>query len=120
MVSPNNNYLVRKIGTNKSQVLHRMRMSEFTPRQPPSDKRTTPQEWKSDPEVSLKHDDLYARAWECDYEQLIFDGENKNGTPPNSLEIPVQSDVSTEEMRSTPGLTHQCSPKIFPQNGRLK
>ena len=31
-VLPNNNYLVRKIGTNKTQVLHRMRMRQFTPR----------------------------------------------------------------------------------------
>ena len=30
-VLPNNNYLVRKIGTNKTQVLHRMRMRQFTP-----------------------------------------------------------------------------------------
>ena len=32
-VLPNNNYFVRKIGTNKTQVLHRMRMRQFTPRQ---------------------------------------------------------------------------------------
>ena len=36
-VLPNNNYLVRKIGTNKTQVLHRMRMRQFSPRQPPAD-----------------------------------------------------------------------------------
>ena len=29
-VLPNNTYLVRKIGTNKTQVLHRMRMRQFT------------------------------------------------------------------------------------------
>ena len=29
---PNNNYLVRKNGTNKTQVLHRMKMRQFTPR----------------------------------------------------------------------------------------
>ena len=29
-VLPKNNYLVRKIGTNKAQVLHRMRMRQFT------------------------------------------------------------------------------------------
>ena len=34
-VLPDNNYLVRKIGTDKTQVLHRMRMRHFTPRQPP-------------------------------------------------------------------------------------
>ena len=29
-VLPNNNYLVLKIGTNKTQVLHRLRMRQFT------------------------------------------------------------------------------------------
>ena len=86
---PNNNYLVRKIGTNKTQVLHRMQMRQFTPRQPPADIRITPQESKPDPEVSLKHDCLYARAWECDYEQPICDAENNNATPPNAQEVPV-------------------------------
>ena len=67
-VLPNNNYLERKIGTNKAQVLHRMRMRQLTPHQPPAEIRITPQVYKPDPDVSLKHDDLYARAWECDYE----------------------------------------------------
>ena len=52
---PNNNYLVRKLGTNKTQVPHRMRLCLFTPRQPIPDVQTTPQEWKSDPEVIVKH-----------------------------------------------------------------
>ena len=113
-VLPNNNYLVRKIGTNKTQVLHRMRMRQFTPRQPPADIRVKPQEYKPDPEVSLNHDYLYARAWEYHYEQPIFDAGNDNVTQPNSHEIPIQSDLSTEEMRNTPGTTHECSPEIFP------
>ena len=62
-VIPNNNYLVRKIGTNKTQVLHWMRMRQLTPRQPPADIAVKPQEYASDPEMSLHHDDLYARAW---------------------------------------------------------
>ena len=71
-VLPNYNYLVRKIGTNKTQVLHRMRMRQFIPRQAPADIPVKPQEYKSDPEVSLNHDDLYATAWEYVYEQPIF------------------------------------------------
>ena len=118
-VLPNNNYLVRKIGTNKTQVLHRMRMRQFTPGQPPADITVKPQEYKSDPEVSLNHDDLYARAWECDYEQPIFDAENGNRAPPNQREIPVQSDSSTEEIRNTPGNPHECSPEIFPNTDEL-
>ena len=67
-VLPNNNYLVRKIGTDKTQVLHRKGMRQFTPRQPPVDIRIKPQEYKSDPEVCINHDDLYARPWEHHYE----------------------------------------------------
>ena len=114
-VLPNNNYLVRKISTNKTQLLHRMRMRQFTPRQPPADITVKPHEYKSDPEVSLYHDDLYARAWEHDFEPPIFDAENDNETPPNQREIQVQSDSSTEETRNTQGTTHECSPEIFPQ-----
>ena len=119
---PSNNYLVRKIGTNKTQLLHRMRMRQFTPRQLPADIIVKPQENKSDPEVSLNHDDLYARAWEYDFEQPIFDAENDNAVPPNNAvqrEIPVQSDFSTEEMRNTPGNPHVCSPEVFPNTDEL-
>ena len=81
-------------------------MRQFTPCQPPVDIRISPQEYKPDPDVSLKHDDLYATAWEYDYEQRIFDAEDNNATPANSHEIPVQSDFSTEEKRNTSGTTH--------------
>ena len=37
-VLPNNNYLVRKIGTNKTQVLHQMRIRQFAP--PPNHQLT--------------------------------------------------------------------------------
>ena len=113
-VLPNNNYLVRKNGTDKTQVLHRMRMRQFTPRQPPADIIVKPQEYKPDPEVSLYHDDLYARAWEHDFEQPVFDDENDNAVPPNQREIPIQSDLSTGEMRNTRGTTHECCPENFP------
>ena len=86
---PNNNYLVSKIGTNKTQVLHRMRMRQLTPHQPPADITVKPHEYKSDPEVCLNHDDLHARAWEYDFEQPIFDAENNNEAPPNQREIQV-------------------------------
>ena len=116
---PNNNYLVRKIGTNKTQLLHRMRMSQFTPRQPPADITIKPHKYEFYPEVSLNHDDLYARAWEYDFEQPIFDAENDNEAPPNQQEIPVQSDFSTKEMKTTPRNPHVRSPDIFPNTDEL-
>ena len=57
-VLPNNNFLVRKIGTNKTQILHRMRLRQFTPHQPIPDTPVTPRKWQLDPEVIIKHDDL--------------------------------------------------------------
>ena len=70
-------------------------MRQFAPRQPPADIPVKPQEYKPDPEVSPNHDDSYARAWEYDFEQPIFDTENDNAAPPSSQEILVQSDFST-------------------------
>ena len=110
----NNNYLVRKIGTDKTQVLHRMRMRQFTPRQPPADIRVNPHEYKPDPEVSINHDDLYARAWEYHYEQPIFDAENDNSVSPNQPETPIQTDLSTGKKRNTRGTTHECPSEISP------
>ena len=94
-------------------------MRQFTPRQPAADIQVKPQELKSDPEVSLNHDDLCARAWEYDDEQLIFGAENNSAAPPTSQEVLTQSDFSTEEMRNTPGATHKCSPEISPQTDEI-
>ena len=118
-VQPNNNYLLRKIGTNKTQVLHHMRIRQLTSRQPPADIRITPQQWEPDLEVSLKHDHLYARAWKGDYEKPIFDAENNNATPPISPKFPAQSGLSTEEKQNKPGIVHECSPEFFPQTEQL-
>ena len=116
---PNNNYLVREICTNKTQVLHRMRMRQFTPHQPPADITVKPQEYKSDPEVSLNHDDLYARSWEYDFQQPIFDAENDKAAPPNLQETPLQSDYSAEEMSNTPRNLHVRSPEHLPETGEV-
>ena len=96
-----------------------MRMRQYTPRQPPADIRITPHEYKPGLDVSLKHDDLYVRAWECDYDNSIFDAENINATPINSHEFPVQYDLPTEGIKNTPGTTHECSPQTLPQTEEL-
>ena len=116
---PNSSYLVRKIGTNKTQFLHRMRRRQFTPRQPLPDKGITPEEWKPNPEVGLQHDDLYTRAWECDYERPVVDAENNNATPPHLPENAVESDLSIEETWNKPGTAGERSWEIFPQTEEL-
>ena len=83
----NKNNLEQKIETDKAQVLHRMRLRQFLTRQKILDIEITPQEWELDPEIIIKHDDLYAKAWECEYEKPIFDNDHNNAAIPNSPEV---------------------------------
>ena len=114
-VLPNKIYLVRKIGTNKTQILHRMRLRQITPRQPIPDIPITPRKWQPDPEVVITHDDLYARAWECEYDEPIFDSDYNNLATPRSPEITIRSEQAADEMRRTPGIIPENSPEIIPQ-----
>ena len=114
-VLPNNNYLVRKIGTNKTQILHRMKPRQFTPRQPLPDVPVTQREWQPEPEAVITHDGLYARAWECEYDEPIFDSDHSNLAVPSSPEVTVRSEQTSDEMRNTPGKIPENSPEMIPQ-----
>ena len=117
-VLPINNYVVRKVGTNKTQILHRMRLRQFTPRQPIPDIQVTPREWQPDPEVTIKHD-LYARAWECEYNKPIFDSDRDNLVSPKSPEITVRSGEAADETRSTPGVIQEDSSNTLPHTNEI-
>ena len=114
-VLPNNNILVRKIGTNKTQILHRIRLRQFTPRQPITDIPITPREWQQDPEVVITHDNFYARAWECEYVEPIFDSDYNSLATPSPPEITIRSEQAADEMRNTPGIIPGISSEIIPQ-----
>ena len=101
-VLPNNNYLVRKIGTDTTQILHRMRLRQFTPRQPIPDIPVTPREWQPGPELVITPDDLYARAWECEYNEPMFDSDYNNLATPSPPEITKRSEQAADEKRNTP------------------
>ena len=117
-VLPDNEYFVRKIGNYKTQILHRMRLQHFTPRKPIPDIPITPREWQIDPEIVNKHDDLYARAWECEYGEPIFESDYNNLATPISPKITIRSEQTAEEMRNTPGAIREHSPEIIPQPHR--
>ena len=113
-VLPNNNCVVRKIGTKKTQILHRMRLRLFTPQQPIPDIPVTPREWQPDPEIITKQDDLYARAWECEYDKPIFDSDSDDVVSSNSQEVTVRSGEEADATGSTPGTTQEDSSNIPP------
>ena len=101
-VLPNENYIVRRINTNKTQILHRIRLKKFVPNQPLED-YFREQRLQPDEEIVIPQDDLYIITWETDFgEQLITRGHHPiptsvpNGEQPNAAE-PSHSDVDENE-----------------------
>ena len=96
-----------------------MRLRLFTPRQPIPDVQTISQEWKPDPEAIIKHDDVYAGAWESEYETPIFDNGQLEPDNDNSLEISVRHDLPNEKTCTIPGTIQEDSPEILPHTDEI-
>ena len=71
-VLPNNNYIVRNITTNKTQILHRIRLRKYNPEKPPEDNYQETQ-WQTDDNIVVPQDDLYTIAWEAEFGGHLFD-----------------------------------------------
>ena len=101
-VLPNEKYIVRRINTNKTQILHRIRLKKFVPDQPLED-NFREQRLQPDEEIVIPQNDLYIITWETDFaEQLITRGHDPiptsllNGEQPNTAEQ-SHSDVDENE-----------------------
>ena len=64
------------------------------------------------------NNDLYARAWDCEYDEPKFDSDYNNLATPTSPEITIRSDQPADEIRSTPGTIPGNSPEVIPQPDR--
>ena len=71
-VLPNNNYILRKLNTNKTQILHRIRLRKYNPEKPPEDNYQKTQ-WQIDKNIVVPQDDLYTIAWEAEFGGHLFD-----------------------------------------------
>ena len=96
-----------------------MRLRSFTPRQPIPDVQPKAQEWKRDPEVIIKHEDLYARAWESEYETSIFDNDQHEPDSGNSPEVTVRHHIPNEQTCTFPGIIQEDSPEILPHTDEI-
>ena len=72
-VLPNNNYIVRRLGTNKTQLLHRIRLRKFTPQAPLADIFVRETDWQKDDQMTIANDDLYAQSWNTNFGANPFD-----------------------------------------------
>ena len=96
-----------------------MRLRHFTPRHPLPDTPVTPREWQPDPEVIIKHDDLCAGAWECEYDKPILDSHRDNLVSPNSPQVTVRSGEAADEARSTSGTIQEDSSDTLPHTDQI-
>ena len=71
-VLPNNNYNVRKLNTNKTQILPRIRLRKNNPEKPPEDNYQEAQ-WQIDDNIVIPQDDLYTIEWDAEFGGHLFD-----------------------------------------------
>ena len=61
-----------KLNTNKTQILHRIRLRKYNPEQPPEDTYQETQ-WQINDNIVVPQDDLYTIAWEAKFGGHLFD-----------------------------------------------
>ena len=97
-VLPNEKYIVRRINTNKTQILHRIRLKKFVPNQPLED-NFREQQLQPDEEIVIPQDDLYVITWETDFgEQLVTRGNETISTSMPNGERPNAAETNTNDV----------------------
>ena len=71
-VLPNNNYIVRKLKRNITQILHGIRLRKYKSAKPPEDNYQEAQ-WQINDKFIVPQDDLYTLAWEAEFGGQLFD-----------------------------------------------
>ena len=71
-VLTNNIYIKRKLNTNKTQILHRIRLRKYNPEKPLGDNYQEAQ-WQIDDNIVVPQDDLYTIAWDAEFGGHLFD-----------------------------------------------
>ena len=100
-VLPNENYIVRKLNSNKTQILHRIRLRKYTPNTTLQDTRPEGN-LQADDEIIIPQDDLYVISWESNFDDFPPTTEQQiipNDSPTNFDE---QDAIITDlDLRST-------------------
>ena len=97
---PNDNYIVRRLNTNKTQILHRIRLKKFVPNTPLEDKYNK-EKFQADEDIVIPQDDLYTISWEADFDYETFE-PRKDVCPNENTSRVAGNYVSEENEQSTP------------------
>ena len=63
---------MRELNTNKTQILHRIRLRKYNPQTPPED-HSQETRWQINGNIVVPQDDLYTIAWEAEFGGHLFD-----------------------------------------------
>ena len=81
---PNENYIVRRLNTNKTQILHRIRLKKLVPNQPLEDSYQR-EKFQPNDEIVIPQDDLYTITWETDFGTPFLTRDNETVPPTNAI-----------------------------------
>ena len=94
-VLPNENYILRRLNTNKPQILHRIRLKKFVSNELLEDSYRD-ERLKPDEKIIIPQDDLYITTWETNFgEQLVTRGNEPIPTSLPNGERPVTSNADS-------------------------
>ena len=99
-VLPSEYYIVRKLNSNKTQILHRIRLRKYTPNTTLQDIRPEGN-LQADDEIIIPQDDLYTISWETNFDDFRPSTEQPiipNDSPTHSDE---QDAITTRRQENT-------------------
>ena len=71
-ILPNSNYIVRKLNTNKTQILHKIRFRKYNPEKLPEENYQEAR-WQIDDTIVVPQDDSNTLDWEAEFGGHLFD-----------------------------------------------
>ena len=95
-VLPNDNYIVRRLNTNETQILHRIRLKKFVPNTSLEDKYAK-EKLQPDDEIIIPQDDLYTISWEADFDYHVFEPRRDDNTDEESQTPDSDAGVTTSD-----------------------
>ena len=102
-ILPNINYIVRRLGTNETQLLHRIWLRIYIAQAPLADNFVREADWQKE-DTLVAQDELYAHTWDTNFGLSPFDTEHEtNGQ---------KEDIVEYEPTSQPEIYCPPSPEI--------
>ena len=123
-VLSNDNYIVRRLNTNKTQILHRIRLKKFVLNAPLEDKYDG-EKLQPDNEIVIPQDDLYTISWEVDFEYDLFEPRKENWTdvatrrPMDAESTNTDNDVTDEETAINESCSERTTRNYVTENERV-